>query len=139
VQTFVQALDKAGRKAQADTFFAAAWEPLRKHARAFPDSWSDLNNFAWTAARCRRNLDEALDFARKAVEGSKEDAGILDTLAEVHFQRGERDQAIETIKKCQAAAARLPDKAASDKMTAYAAKQLQRFQSGDANIDPPEP
>jgi tetratricopeptide (TPR) repeat protein len=135
----VPALDKAGKKDLADKVFAPAWDACRKQAHLCPELWGDLNGFAWMAARCRRELDDALDFARKAVDGSKEDPGILDTLAEVYFQRGEKDKAIETIKKCQAGAAKLPDKVAGEKMAAYAAKQLKRFEAGDANTAPAEP
>src|SRR5262249_40146670 len=57
------------------------------------------NSAAWLAACCRRNLDKALAHAEKAVKLAPDTAGHLDTLAEVHFQLGHKDKAVELQKK----------------------------------------
>lgn len=65
-----------------------------------------LNEYAWTCAEMGVNLDKALDAAKKAVEKSEEDPGILDTLAEVYFKKGDAKSAVATIEK---ALAKKPD------------------------------
>ena len=61
-----------------------------------------LNNFAWVIAIDEEStpseLQAALLLAERAVEDTnREEAYILDTLAEVHFQLGQPDLAIEAI------------------------------------------
>jgi tetratricopeptide (TPR) repeat protein len=65
-----------------------------------------LNDYAWTFAENGIKLDKALEAAKKAVELSKEDPGILDTLAEVYFKKGDAKSAVATIDK---AIAKKPD------------------------------
>jgi len=60
-----------------------------------PDDPSAYNAFAWFCASKQIGLDEALPIAIKAVELSDRSAGILDTLAELYYARGEYDLAIE--------------------------------------------
>ena len=54
--------------------------------------------------------------------------GHLDTLAEVHFRRGETGQAVDRMKQCLAL----------DPGNAYYAKQLRRFEAGDRSAPVPE-
>jgi len=75
------------------------------------------NQLAWAAAKCRRELDEALKHARRAVELEPDNTASLDTLAETHYQRGEYEKAIETINKCMELEPKDPHHAA----------QLERF------------
>lgn len=58
-----------------------------------------LNSFAWTLGEIERNLDEALDLAKRAVELSNEDPQILDTLAEIYYKKGDIKNAVITIEK----------------------------------------
>jgi len=67
------------------------------------DSTEFLNSYAWTFAERGIALPKALEAAKKAVALSKEDPGILDTLAEVYFKMGKRDLAVQTIEKAIAA------------------------------------
>jgi tetratricopeptide (TPR) repeat protein len=125
---FVPALDRLGRKKEADALFDAQVAVLRPLCADYPRGAWLHNNLAWMSACCRRNLDEGLEHARKAVELDPETTGYLDTLAEVHFQRGEREQALEFMKKCLA----------RDAGNAYYRKQLKRFEAGDRNADLPK-
>jgi tetratricopeptide (TPR) repeat protein len=54
-----------------------------------------LNGFAWFCAQRKIGLDKALPVAQKAADLSGRDPGILDTLAEVYFARGEFDSAVK--------------------------------------------
>lgn len=62
-----------------------------------PASARGWNNLAWLLARTRAHLDEALVAAKRAVEIDDARASYQDTLAEVHFVRGERDAAVTAI------------------------------------------
>jgi thioredoxin-like negative regulator of GroEL len=72
----------------------------RRILKRAPDDPKALNRFAWNVAKTGTALDEALIAAQEAVELSQRDPGIVDTLAEVHFRRGEHDQAIALMKEC---------------------------------------
>jgi tetratricopeptide (TPR) repeat protein len=95
--------------------------------KEFPQSAWAHNKAARLAARCNRDLDAALDHARKGVELEPDDAGHLDTLAEVYIQRGDKVKAVELMKKCIEMQPRYE----------YFRKQLQRMQAGDRDADVP--
>jgi Tfp pilus assembly protein PilF len=123
----VPELTKRGRKQEADELFTRIYAVQDAACKEFPQSAWLHNNTAWLAVRCRRDLDAALAHARKGVELDPDDSGHIDTLAEVHFQRGDRDKAIELMKKC----------IDIDPRSAYFRKQLKRMQAGDRDADVP--
>jgi tetratricopeptide (TPR) repeat protein len=95
----------------------------------YPDSAGLHNSFAWLAGCCRRDLEQAQVFAEKAVKLEPELPGYRDTLAEVLFQRGRKDEAIAHMKRCLEL----------EPKREYYKKQLQRFEAGDPKADvPPE-
>jgi tetratricopeptide (TPR) repeat protein len=126
----VTELTKRGHKKEADELFARVYKANDAVCKEYPKSGWAHNNTAWLAVRCKRDLDAALDHARKAVELEPDLPGHLDTLAEVHFQRGDKDKAVELEKKC------VEMQAGYD----YFRKQVKRMQAGDRDADlPPEP
>ena len=96
----VPELEKRGRKNSADELFKRVRDPLEQLCRDYPESPAAHNSLAWMLARCRRDLDTALTHANRGVELAPKNCAILDTLAEVHFQRGEKDKAAAAIRKC---------------------------------------
>ena len=98
----VPALEKAGRKPDADELFDKMFATLDQLSREFPHSGGHHNDLSWLAARCHRRLDDALTHAQRAVELAPHNAGYLDTLAEAHFHLGHREKAIELEEKCVA-------------------------------------
>ena len=78
--------DKAGRKKEATELFEKYLAVQEKLCDAYPNFSSGHNAVAWLSACCRRNLEAAEVHARKAVELAPDNAGVLDTLAEVEFQ-----------------------------------------------------
>jgi tetratricopeptide (TPR) repeat protein len=96
---FAPKLDKAGQGDAADLLLAQAFNVHHQVCDDFPKSATYLNNTAWLCARSQRRLDDALDLAQKALALAPSEAAYYDTLAEVHFQRGDRDAAVAAAKK----------------------------------------
>lgn len=124
----VPLLEKANARRQAEALYAESADRLAKLIGDYPESVSLRNSFAWLSAGCKRRLDEALTHAKRAVELRPDDPSIRDTLAEVHFRRGEVAQAIAHMEQCQRLA---PERI-------YFRKQLERYRAGDRDSDPPE-
>jgi tetratricopeptide (TPR) repeat protein len=123
----VPALDKRGLKRDADALFNETLGVYVKACKDYPRCGWLHNSAAWLSACCRRNLDSALAHAQKAVELAPRSASHLDTLAEVLFQRGEKDKAIATQKKVIELDSRKP----------YYRKQLRRIEAGDPTAPRP--
>ncbi len=123
----VPELEGRGHKKEATDLFHRCYETCEKVCRNYPScSWAH-NSVAWLCACCRRNLDRALRHAEKAVELAPTHAGYLDTLAEVHFQRGDKEKAIALQKR----AIELNPK------KVYFQKQLKRLEAGDPSAERP--
>ncbi|MFT4546139.1 MAG: putative Zn-dependent protease [Pseudoalteromonas tetraodonis] len=84
----------AGKKAEANELYEKLNQYGEDALALFPNSAQDLNSNAWLKARCGRDLDTALKRSTLSNELSKNNYAYLDTLAEVHFQKGDRAKAI---------------------------------------------
>jgi Flp pilus assembly protein TadD len=93
-------LRRQGAGAEADALYRRMADRLQADCRVFPRYASCRNDLAWLAANLDRDLDAALSNAQRAVELAPHSAGILDTLAEVHFRRGNRVKAIQLARRC---------------------------------------
>lgn len=82
-----------------------------------PKSAGTYNTVAWFCARERLRLPWGIEMARKGLELAPDDAGLWDTLAELHFLAGDTASAITAIEKAIALDANEP----------YFAQQLERF------------
>jgi hypothetical protein len=120
-------LEKLGKKKEADAVYETVRGSFEKLIKDYPNSGYARNSAAWVMANCRRDLGEALKHAQKATELEPKNSGYLDTLAEVHFRKGDREQALAVMKKC----------AEIDPKNGYFRKQLQRF--AKEPIDSPTP
>lgn len=98
-EDLVPLLQAQGFAAEADALYERAYAVHAPLAQKFPDSAPCRNNVAWLSAVCHQRLEEALAHAQKAVELAPNTPSYLDTLAEVHFQKGDRPKAIEFAKK----------------------------------------
>jgi hypothetical protein len=123
----VPQLERRGEKRDADRLFADTLAVYEKLCRDYPKCAWAHNSAAWLSACCRRNLDEALVHATKAVELAPNNAGHLDTLAEVHFQRGEKEKAVALQKRVVELDPKKP----------YFRKQLRRLEAGDPAAERP--
>jgi tetratricopeptide (TPR) repeat protein len=99
VEQVMPALIAAGRKEAAEKLFTDVYTTYEEICREFPQSAKYHNELAWLAARNDRRLDDALAHAQEAVRLRPAALNHVDTLAEVHFRRGNRDQAKELIKQ----------------------------------------
>ncbi|HET9250726.1 MAG TPA: DUF1028 domain-containing protein [Candidatus Eisenbacteria bacterium] len=117
---FADAYEKSGRADLARVERERVGEALKRALQRGENDASTLNGLAWVTATNGVHLDEALQAAERAVRLEPKNTSILDTLAEVHYRRGEKDKAIEVISRALAIA---PNET-------YLKEQLARFQSG---------
>lgn len=127
IQT-VPVLEQRGEKAYADKLYAQVGGRYQELCKAYPRSSWGHNSLAWLSVCCHRDLDAALDHARKAVELMPANPSYRDTLGEVYFQRGDKEKAIEAAKKC----------VELDAKNAYFRKQLRRIEAGDPKAALPD-
>jgi tetratricopeptide (TPR) repeat protein len=99
VEEFVPLLRKAGLEKEADKLFENCFHVYQQLVKEYPDSANLHNQAAWVAAISVRRLDEALLLAERAVQLAPDSPSYLDTLAEVHFARGNRELALEWARK----------------------------------------
>ncbi len=123
----VPELDKQGHKQEADELFKLVRDVYAKHAKDNPESGWAKNGAAWLAAGCQRELDAALASAKRAVELDPMIRSYQETLAEVHFRRGERDKALAIANEL----------VQSDRRSYHYKRQLERYTT--AKFDSPLP
>ncbi|MGI9519626.1 MAG: hypothetical protein ACR2NP_21415 [Pirellulaceae bacterium] len=99
-EEFVPLLEQYGLGHQADQLFDAIAERYRQVLNRYPNSALHHNNLAWACARCQRRLGEARQHAERAVELQPLNTSYLDTLAEIAFLQGEKEYAVQLIRKC---------------------------------------
>src|SRR5262249_46204765 len=115
---FVPDLDRSGRKKEADEIYSQVKSALLAPIQEYGSSAELRNSVAWTQVNCNRDLDEAQKHAEKAVELAPKAAGYIDTLAEIHFRKKDRQKALELMKQC----------AKLEPTNPYFRKQLERFE-----------
>ncbi|MHC4176037.1 MAG: tetratricopeptide repeat protein [Planctomycetota bacterium] len=96
----VPLLEEAGRPQEADRLFARVFAVHERVCRDFPKSTTHRHDLARLAVGCRRRLGEALKHANRAVALDPDNPAYIGTLAEIHFQRGDRQRAVELAKRC---------------------------------------
>jgi tetratricopeptide repeat protein len=95
----VSKLSRAGLSTASDQLFDRGFAAHELVLKDFPRSATYLNNAAWLCARAQRKLDTALMLIEKALALSPDEPSYHDTLAEVQFQRGDREAALTAARK----------------------------------------
>ena len=98
VEASFPVFEKIGNVDVADDIFARISDDFYTILKSFPNSAMYLNNYAWSCACARRNVDNAIELAKRAVELRPASAGYFDTLAELYHVNGQNDLAIKTIR-----------------------------------------
>lgn len=93
---FFQSLRSAGLTQLHDRFFDDVWKLQNAAVQRYPGSHNTMNSLAWIASRACRRLDEAETLVTRALELLPRQSAYIDTLAEVHFARRNRPQAVST-------------------------------------------
>jgi tetratricopeptide (TPR) repeat protein len=94
----VSELTRRGHTKSADDYYRTVAAALDKFLAEHPQSAQALADRAWLAARCRRDLDSALEWARRAVAANPHALWPREVLVEVHVQRKESDKAAEQVR-----------------------------------------
>lgn len=119
-------LKDIGQQALADEVFNTTYQFLDALCRKYPNAGHVRNAIAWLAARCGKQLDGGLEHAQRAVELDPRCAPFIDTLAEIFFQLGRREEALELIRKCVELEPKEP----------YFRRQLTRIERNDTATAP---
>jgi uncharacterized Ntn-hydrolase superfamily protein len=117
---YAEAYEKAGRKDLAAMERDRVGQALGRALERTDNDASTLNGLAWVCATNGVHLEEALAAATRAADLEPRSAEILDTLAEVHYRMGQKEQAIEVETRALSLS---PD-------DEYLKGQLARFRSG---------
>ena len=97
--SFFPALRSAGLIEEHDKWFEVTWQRMEAVIKQFPGSHNTRNSAAWLAARAMRHLDEAEVHLKQALATLPRQAAYLDTMGEIQFARGRREEALEWSKK----------------------------------------
>ncbi len=100
VVAFVDQLEASQSEAEKDALFEIARDLHVKVLSDFPGSAMHHNNFAWLCAKAQKNLEEGLSHSLKATELRPYEDTYWDTLAEVYFQMGDLNKALELARLC---------------------------------------
>jgi tetratricopeptide (TPR) repeat protein len=92
---FFPAVRKSGLIKEHDEWFKTTWDFMSAVIQEFPNSDNTCNTAAWLASRACRNLDPAEKLLQHALALNPEQPPYLDTMAEIHFAKGNRAKAVE--------------------------------------------
>jgi hypothetical protein len=124
LEQFIPQLTAAGRTEEVDAWWATVIASQEQILAAWPRAAAHHNALAWTCARCARDLDRALKHAVAATQLQPENAEYADTLAEVHFARGD-------IAAATSAARRAVKLAPQSPLLAVRLKQFEAISRGE--------
>jgi len=96
---FFPLVKKAGLKEELNRWFGESWELVNAAITEYPGSDNTRNTAAWFASRAGLKLDEAEKHLQLALAQTPDQPAYLDTMAEVHFAKGDRKGALEWSRK----------------------------------------
>jgi tetratricopeptide (TPR) repeat protein len=90
----IKELDENGMSQVGDELFDRIFAHLMTHLDQYPLDASSWNNAAWLAAKAKRRTEQALPLVQRAILLEPDSSSYRDTLADVLFITGQREQAI---------------------------------------------
>lgn len=91
---FFPSLRAAGLNQLHDELFEQSWQLFHAACQRFPQDDNLHNSASWLAARALRRLDEAKTIQQLALALNPHQGAYLDTMAEICFAQGQRQQAV---------------------------------------------
>ena len=95
----VNSLRKNGYQKESTEYFKKYMKHYEDLLQESPLNSTALNDWAWSAALCDRELDEAEKKARQAVKLDSKNANLWDTLGEVLYRKGKVKEAVDAQSK----------------------------------------
>jgi tetratricopeptide (TPR) repeat protein len=92
---FFPGLRKMGLLKEHDAWFDVTWQRMEEIIKTYPKSDNTRNTAAWFASRALRKVDEGEAHLKVALDLNPDQPAYLDTMAEIHFARGNREKALE--------------------------------------------
>ncbi|MEE2639239.1 MAG: hypothetical protein VX768_01315 [Planctomycetota bacterium] len=87
-------------KPLADKLLDSIIQSHQKQLKRFPESGLYHNNLAWACTTNGMHLEMALEHAEKVVRQEPQNPTYIDTLADICFNLGQRERAINLIQRC---------------------------------------
>ncbi len=91
--------ESEGRLEEQKDFQSRSQELLEQALDEYPSDVGALNDLAYFWSVQKKNLYRAMQMSQRAVNARPDSAAYLDTLAWIHFQRGETDLARQQLEK----------------------------------------
>jgi tetratricopeptide (TPR) repeat protein len=92
---FFPLVKKAGLDKELDRWFAASWVTMSSVLGQFPECDNTINTAAWLASRAGKKLAETEKYLAAAIDRNPDQAAYLDTMAELHFAKSDRKNAVK--------------------------------------------
>ncbi len=92
---FFPLVRKAGLTAELEGWFGESWKNISEVITRYPENDNSRNTAAWFASRAGLKLTEAESHLKYALDRNPNQPAYLDTMAEVHFAKGDRKAAIK--------------------------------------------
>lgn len=96
---FFPSVRGTGLVEEHDQWFATSWQQVQQVIKRFPKCHNSRNNAAWLASRAARQLETAETQLMEVLTKFPRQAAYLDTMAEIQFARGRREEALKWSEK----------------------------------------
>jgi tetratricopeptide (TPR) repeat protein len=92
---FFPALKKLGLESELAKYFEISWAKIAASIQRYPGADNPRNTAAWLAGRAGMRQNEAENYLQVALARNPRQPAYLDTMAELHFAKGDREAALK--------------------------------------------
>jgi tetratricopeptide (TPR) repeat protein len=96
---FFPVLKKLGLKSELAKYFEVSWAKIAASIQRYPGADNPRNTAAWLAGRAGMRLSEAENYLKVALARNPGQPAYLDTMAELHFAKGDREAALKSSRE----------------------------------------